>query len=126
MAVDTVLSHLSGRQVEAFYVLLVSSGKFTVLPELYDIFGREMTLKFLDTFAGCSIKVPSPERLKDLALKVEVYVRLSRVPEAQRESVAEEIAEREDCKVAYILSLFEKTKSKMEDELHFNVISRRR
>ena len=64
MSAKSVLSHLNGRQVEAFYVLLVSSGDYTFLPELYDIFGRDTTIKFLDVFAGCKIEVPKVEKLE--------------------------------------------------------------
>ena len=121
MNVKTVLSHLTGRQVETFYALLVSSGQYTFLPELYDIFGREITIKFLDVFAGCKIRVPKFEVLEELARNTAIYVRIENVPNKKRSIIVKSIADEYELTEDRVRSLYTATKSKLEDELGFRV-----
>jgi hypothetical protein len=119
-----VLSHLTGRQVEAFYALLIASGKYTFLPELYDIFGREETIKFLEVFAGCLLKVPRVERLEELARAVGILVRIDSVSEAQKPSIVKTLAEELDLTEDRVRRIYVNTKAKLEIEYGLKVIPR--
>lgn len=57
-------------------LVLLSTDAYTLLPELYDIFGEENLIKFLDAFAGNTIKVPSKREFNKAIQKVEIYSRL--------------------------------------------------
>lgn len=64
------------RYVDAFLFLLSMEGEETLLPEIYEIFGSELTTKFLDLFGGATIRVPSREdmerKLRDFSIFVNV------------------------------------------------------
>lgn len=122
--VKVVLSHLSGRQVEIFYALLVSSGKYSFLPELYDIFGRDATMEFLEIFAGCKLKVPKVERLEELARAVAIYVRIDSAPSAQHASIVDTLAEEYELSKDRVRRIYANTKVKLEDEFGLKVIKR--
>lgn len=53
-----LISGATGDAVDPLALVLISCDKFQVLPELLEIFGRESLLKFIDIFAGQTIKVP--------------------------------------------------------------------
>lgn len=109
-----------------FYALLVSSGKYTFLPELYDIFGREATIKFLEIFAGCRIKVPRIERLEELARATAIYVRIEQVPERRKPSIIQILAEEYEVTEDRIRSIHAKTKKHLEEDLGFKLFRRRK
>lgn len=124
---EAVLSHLSGRQVEVFYALLISSGRYTFLPELYDIFGREATIRFLEIFAGCRIKVPSVERLENLARSTAIYVRLRQAGNEKRQAMITQIlAEEYDLTEDRIRTIYQKTKKNLEETLGVRFIKGKR
>jgi len=121
---EAVLTNLQGRQVEAFYVLLVASGKYTFLPEIYDIFGRDGTVRFLEIFAGCRIKVPKLERLEKLAQHAAIYIRLEKARKNQKASVVHALALEYDLTESQIRKIHATTKKTLEVELGFKVTTR--
>ncbi len=111
--------------MEAFYVLLVSSGSYTFLPELYDIFGRDETIKFLEIFQGCSLSVPKAEKLEKLARDVSIYTRVERAPtSASRTVIIRRLAEEYELLEDRIRTIYAKTKVKLEDELGFKAVKK--
>ncbi len=126
MSIDNVITHLSGRQVEIFYVLLVTCGRYTFLPELYDIFGRENTIKFLEIFAGCNLYVPGVDKLEKLAKNSEIYIRIEQVSEQQKPSVITTIAEEMDISEDRVRTVYVDTKISIEDLHGFKVTKKRK
>ena len=124
VSLKKTLTLLSGRQVEVFYVLLVCSGKYSFLPELYDIFGRESTIKFLELFSGCRFYVPKVEKLEKLARKAEVYVRIEQVSAKQKPSVIRSIAEEYDLTEDFVRQIYVDAKVDLEDGYGFKVIKK--
>lgn len=114
--------------MEVFYALLVSSGKYTFLPELYDIFGREATIRFLEIFAGCRVKVPKLDKLETIARSTAIYVRVSQVSEKRKPSIIKALAEEYELTEDRIRSIYNRTKKHLEDDLGFKLTkgSRRR
>lgn len=104
-----------------FYALLVSCGSYTFLPELYDIFGREATIKFLDVFAGTRIKVPKLEKLEALARDTAIYVRIENVSNRQKPAVVKSLAEEYELNEDRIRSIYASTKVKIEQEYGFKI-----
>lgn len=72
----TFFERNSRRSIDALFVLLVHSGRYELLPELYEVFGREKLLQFLEIFGGTTIKVPSEKDLIQAARDVAIYTRL--------------------------------------------------
>jgi len=85
-ALPLFLERSTRREVDVLYVLLVHSGRYELLPELYEVFGREHLIRFLEVFGGTTLKVPSEQDLAQAARDVSIYCRLS---EAPRGSVGE-------------------------------------
>lgn len=55
---------------------LLNTDQYSFLPELLDIFGEDKLVKFLDVFSGCSIEIPSREKLNRSIREIEIYNRL--------------------------------------------------
>lgn len=58
---------------DLFLALLLRDGTLTYLPELYEVFGPEKLVDFLDIFAGATFEVPSTEVLSKIARDISVY-----------------------------------------------------
>ena len=54
-------------------VLLLDQKRESLLPDICDVFGKELTLKFIDLFGGSTITVPSRERIEKLTREVAIY-----------------------------------------------------
>jgi len=124
MKVKSVLKDLRGREVDAFYMLLVSSGKYTFLPELHDIFGKEATIKFLDVFAGCTVKVPKVETIEKLARDAEIYIRIEQAPYSQQASIISELSLANDITHDRVRTIYARIKVKLEEFYGFKVTKR--
>lgn len=57
-------------------LVLLNTDSYSLLPELYDVFGEENLMKFLDIFAGNTIKVPSKKKFASAIQKIDIYNRL--------------------------------------------------
>jgi hypothetical protein len=64
--------------MDVFHVVLLDTAAHTVLPELLEVFGAEKVIKFMDLFAGITLKVPSREILNDSANKAFIFNKLRR------------------------------------------------
>jgi len=104
----------SADHIDALQVSLLRAGKNTLLPELYDIFGKECLLKFLDTFAGTTIQVPTKKVLEDAIRDTYIYLTLTKDLKAgntKKSDIVKELAERYDIAGRDVLSIFRDMKS---------------
>ncbi len=67
------------KHIDALQVALVRASRDSILPELYDIFGKESLLKFLDIFAGTTVKVPTKKVLEDAIRDTYIYLSLEKM-----------------------------------------------
>ncbi len=116
-----VFTNLHGREVEVFYVLLLGSGKYSFLPDLYEIFGRESTIKFLEIFAGCKLKVPTVDQLERIARNTKVYTSVELAHYKRRAIVIENLALEFDTDETGIRQIHQRTKTYLEENLGFKV-----
>lgn len=58
--------------------ILMFREQFTLLPEVHTAFGDEGTLKFLDMFAGMTLKVPTHDELSRSIRDVTIWAELKR------------------------------------------------
>ena len=68
----------TNRHIDAIKAVLILQSNFDLLPELYEIFGKEDTLKFLSIFAGRVIRVPSKGEIDQSIRDVMIWVALSK------------------------------------------------
>ncbi len=64
------------KRVNALRIILLYRSEGTLIPELFEIFGREKLFKFLDIFAGTTIKVPDKGLLKRIIRDTAIYLAL--------------------------------------------------
>jgi len=53
---------------------LITGNKYSIIPELYTIFGKDNFLKFVDLFGGATIEVPSHEDLLRTVRNVQMFL----------------------------------------------------
>ena len=61
------------RRFDLLYLALLYSDEHSLVPDLYEVFGPEALIKFLDLFAGMTVKVPSRAKVIQAAREVELY-----------------------------------------------------
>jgi Mor family transcriptional regulator len=103
---DVVWDDTIGRHVDVFYLALMEAAGDTLLPELYDIFGKEVTIKFLERFEGTQITVPSGDILKAAARKAAIYAAL--VDADDKDAKASELAREHNMRPAQVLDVYTK------------------
>ena len=70
-----------GEHVDLVKVVLFYYNDLSLLPELYDIFGGEALIKFLDIFGGTTIDVPPAETIERAIRDVSIYLRIKKSTE---------------------------------------------
>jgi hypothetical protein len=73
-----IFDNSATKHIDALQAALVRASRDSILPELYDIFGRESLLKFLDIFAGTTVKVPTKKVLEDSIRDTFIYLSLEK------------------------------------------------
>ena len=66
------------RYQDVLELVIIYEGGKTLLPELYNVFGKELFIKFLDIFSGCEFKVPTLLEFERWVRDVDVYLNLLR------------------------------------------------
>lgn len=75
----------SNRHVDALYAMLVATDRTQFFPEMYEIFGREAVIKFLDIFAGQTIRIPSRELVERYVRDVSLWAEVQRCERGLRD-----------------------------------------
>jgi hypothetical protein len=75
-----LLNPMDRKQLDTLYIVLLHYSDHSILPELYEIFGEEAMIRFLDLFGGMTIKVPAHDELKKTIRDVNIYLRLKSSP----------------------------------------------
>lgn len=64
--------------MDTLYLVLVHTSRMTLLPELYEVFGKEAVVKFMDVFAGTTVQVPPRAVLENCVRDVDIYLTLKK------------------------------------------------
>lgn len=64
--------------MDTFRVVFTRSAKYTIFPELMEIFGADKVVRFLEIFGGMTIRVPRREFLEQAVRDTDIYVAISR------------------------------------------------
>jgi len=104
-----IFDPVSGQTLDLIKVALLEFGLESHLPELYDIFGEEALLKFLDIFGACTIRVPSRHEVGDVIRNVRIYVEMSRIPSSTegRKRVVKDLSTRYDLSAQRVYMIFD-------------------
>jgi hypothetical protein len=91
------------RGLDAIEAVLFLCGKYTMLPEIFEIFGPEKAWKFLTVFGGRTIKVPSEKSVQESISHLLIWSELSNTHDSQREAI-KRLAHRYDMKDSEVRS----------------------
>lgn len=81
------------KQLNTLLLVLLADEEYSLLPELYQIFGEETLLEFLDVFGGVELKVPRRNHLLRSIRDVAIYHRLEK---SNKPTVVNELASEYD------------------------------
>lgn len=109
----TIFDSVSKKFIDLLKVCLLEACGNTHLPEIYDVFGPDHVLKFLDVFSGVTFKVPQVKILKDCVRDVSVYLVIDRTPAGSRGGIIKDLASKYDVSTGKIRRIY----SSMVDKL---------
>jgi len=116
------LVDLNGYQTDLFYIILLYSGKYSYLPDLYDSVGKDTAIKLLDTFAGSTIEFPSITDIKKYTTEVEVYFRIQKVSKRRRPSLIKDLSLEFQTTEDTIRNIYERAAKIIEGDLGIELI----
>jgi hypothetical protein len=90
----SIVDAATGKYVAVLRVVMQLAYPKGHLPELFEVFGKENLLQFLDIFAGTTIKVPPQEALEHCMRDVVIYLRLHTIPPSHRPKIVRAIAKK--------------------------------
>lgn len=91
--------------IDIFNLLFVHVTKETILPEVLEIFGNDLALKFLDIFAGTTIEVPDRDFIVSIIRDADVYNSLEK-----KKSTVKLLAKRYDVSEPKISDIYNSVK----------------
>jgi hypothetical protein len=109
-----IIDKITGKEFDILKVVLLECCDKSHIPELYEIFGRENFLKFIDIFAGSTIKCPSREVLDKAVRDVTVYLLISKSGVGNRSSLVRDLAVQYGVTVGVIRQIY----VEMQDRLN--------
>jgi hypothetical protein len=63
--------------IDVFIPVMLRWTRNTLIPELYEVFGNQHLLQFLDLFAGTRVEVPSRDLILTALRDADIYARLA-------------------------------------------------
>lgn len=112
-----VSQHKEQLEAHIVYIMLLRSGRYTYLPELFDAVGKEKMLEVLQLFAGMQIKFPTMDEIKRYAKEVTIFFRINKVSEKQRASVVKDLADEYIVDEDTINLIYQQMSHLLKDEL---------
>lgn len=81
-------------QSKLLYLLLLRSGQYTFLPDLFDAINEDnnMMIRLLSLFAGQKISFPTPDRIAKHVRDIKIFCRLCNLRGRNFTSVASELS----------------------------------
>lgn len=101
-----IFDTVSGREMDILRVSLLDCCSETHIPELYEIFGREAFLKFLDVFSGATIVCPPRETLNRCIRNVGIYLRVEKAPDGSKARLIRDLATKYKLSQGAVIKIF--------------------
>lgn len=71
-----IINPTDEKRVNALRMIMLYRSEGSLIPELFDVFGRDLLFKFIDIFAGTTVKVPDKETLRRIIRDTAIYISL--------------------------------------------------
>jgi hypothetical protein len=111
----SIFDAVSGKFIDTLRAVLYRLCPRSHVIELYDIFGKEHFIKFLDLFSGTTVEVPSRSTLEQGMQDVLIYLTLSRTEPAVRPKMTRHLAQRTGLTAGEVRSRFVATEKALKD-----------
>lgn len=119
MTARVLLFEESAKYVDVLMLVLLHNDEYSLLPDLYEVFGEKALLKFLDIFAGCELKVPAQEQLAVLVRNVDVYIKMRDIGGDATQAA---LAEYYDIDGSRVRQIYREIRDLVERQLSIDVI----
>lgn len=96
---------------DEMWLMLVAMGKFTLLPELYEVIGGDRLVKFLEIFGGTTIQIPPRDEIINAARSIDIFTRISTT--GHRSTMITRLSEEYDITEDMVMSIFRDTAETM-------------
>lgn len=87
-----IFDKISNQMIDILKIALIECAADTHIPELFEIFGRENFLKFLDIFSGCTIVCPHRAVIDKCIRDVTIYLKVERALEGTKTDAVKYLA----------------------------------
>ena len=114
-----ILDPYVGEHVDVLRIVLMCNNEFSYLPEIYDIFGSDKFMKFLDIFSGTKIAVPSFKDLRNAIRNVGIYVRIKNTDDAGVKDIAKDLSREYEIDVPSVMTIYRNVADMVEKKYGF-------
>lgn len=93
-------------------ITIMIDQKYTFLPEIYEVFGKEKMLKFMSIFGGTTVQVPTEDDLVQTIRDVQLYIDV--VNRKNGRPPFSQIADKYEMTKPFALQVFNRIRKKVE------------
>ena len=101
-----IFDRVSDEETDILKVVLLECAERSHITEIYEVFGREYFLKFIDIFAGATITCPSRAVLEEAIRNVSIYLLISSAKLGSRAQLVRDLAAKYDLTTGYVRELY--------------------
>lgn len=84
MSEISIIDRRTGKMLDALEIVLLYRFSETLLPEIFDVIGKEKFIEFLSVFSGMTVKVPDLEELKKAIRDTSIFLEVSKGTDMRR------------------------------------------
>lgn len=104
-----IFDQVSQQFMDLFQIVLLAAAEDTHIPEIYEIFGPEYTLRFLDIFRGMTVEVPSREVIANALRDVGIYLAVVQAGEGTKAQIIRDLAVKHGLTAQKVRSIYYRT-----------------
>lgn len=112
----SILDNVTGRFNTVLRVALQRTCPRSHVCALFEVFGKENFLKFLDLFAGTEVKVPTKNKLEDAVRQVGIYMELKKASPRKRPPIVRDLAKKFGLTAGEVRKVFVELDKLFEEE----------
>jgi len=102
------------RGIDPVKAVLFLCARHTLLPEIFESFGTESTLSFLESFGGKTVKIPSIKAVKDAIMSITIWEEMEAA--INKEEASKRLAKRFNVREGEIRLAYSKVKEMLDDQ----------
>lgn len=101
------------RNIDFHQLLVAEMYAESLLPEVFEVIGSEKFARFLDTFEGMTLKIPTREQREKIRREMDIYFTLKRTQKGHRGSMVQSLSDRYQIPTGDVRKSFIETEERM-------------